>query len=875
LLTIFADAELRETMKTHSKILPNHITNPVAILFYNSVLPMWILDARKQKFIDVNNAALHVFGYNYNQFLSQTPTHIFCTPHNLPAGGTTTNGSYIAYKRKHNGDICKILVEEKPVDWNTQQACLCQITIIDNITPPQPGGDFESSLIDNICDIVVAVDKNQRIILWNKAAEHFYGYMKADVYGFYFDDVIKYEYRSIPVEAAHKILKEQGTCKEESLHKNNQGLKRWLSSTASIIYNNSKQPIGTVTISRDITQTKKTQQRLEENEARFRFLSEHSQDLICLHEPDGTFIYLSPAVYKLAGYTQDELLGKIPADFIHEEDLLKIITNAKLTLKGNTNLKTEYRFRHKNGHYVWFETVANPLVNTQTNRTLKIQTNTREITERKVAEIILSQKEHDYRTLTENLPVIVHRFDSQKRFTYSNKAYEVAFNKKATEIYGKTLEQVQIPCSVIKVFDTLINKVFKTGKTVTETILLPRIDGSNSFFLTTLAAEKKEDNAVVSVICISKDITDIKRAEISLLQKEKELITSNERFSLAAKASNDAIWDWDINSNQLYWGEGFYNLFGYNNGLINNRAQLWQTNIHDEDRSRVVKGLEDFIASGTKKLWVDEYRFKKKDGSYALVNDRGYLIINNQGKPVRMVGAIEDITEKKLLEKKLLRKEINKQKAIAQAVVNTQENERAEIGKELHDNVNQVLSTAKLFLDVAKTNEAERMELMKKSSGYIVAAINEIRNISRSLIPPAIKDLGLCASLKDIAETISSTRALQVELIVGCDVDNLLDEKQQLMLFRIIQEQLTNILKHAQASLVQVTATKENNYIHVEVADNGKGFKLEEIKNKKGTGLSNIISRAQLFNGTAVINAAPGKGCKIKITIPVNNLNHL
>src|SRR3712207_8922469 len=93
-----------------------------------------------------------------------------------------------------------------------------------------------------------------------------------------------------------------------------------------------------------------------------------------------------------------------------------------------------------------------------------------------------------------------------------------------------------------------------------------------------------------------------------------------------------------------------------------------------------------------------------------------------------MVGSIEDVTEKKRLEKKLIKQEIDKQKLVAQAVVDAQEKERGEIGKELHDNVNQILSTAKLFLEVAKTNNKERAKLIKRSADHIHHAINEIRD---------------------------------------------------------------------------------------------------------------------------------------------------
>ncbi|HEY1200035.1 MAG TPA: PAS domain S-box protein, partial [Niastella sp.] len=280
---------------------------------------------------------------------------------------------------------------------------------------------------------------------------------------------------------------------------------------------------------------------------------------------------------------------------------------------------------------------------------------------------------------------------------------------------------------------------------------------------------------------------------------ELKIRLSNERYLLVTKATNDAIWDWDVSTNTLYWGEGIYTLFGFKPGYVDNSNHFWENCIHPEDRDRVVNGLDKFIKDNTSTIWEDEYRFIKPNGEYALVFDRGFLIFDHSGKIARMVGSMQDITDKKELEKKLLKQEVDKQKVIAQAVVNAQEKERAEIGKELHDNVNQILSTAKLYLELAQTDDNSRLELINRSTNNISLAINEIRTISRSLVPPSIGDLGLIDSVQDLVENIKATKRLHVEFYYSGTIDNVLDEKRKLMLFRIIQEQVNNVLKHASA----------------------------------------------------------------------------
>lgn len=355
---------------------------------------------------------------------------------------------------------------------------------------------------------------------------------------------------------------------------------------------------------------------------------------------------------------------------------------------------------------------------------------------------------------------------------------------------------------------------------------------------------------------------------------ELKIRLSNERYLLVTKATNDAIWDWDVSTNTLYWGEGIYTLFGFKPGYVDNSNHFWENCIHPEDRHRVVNGLDKFIKDNTSTIWEDEYRFIKPNGEYALVFDRGFLIFDHSGKIARMVGSMQDITDKKELEKKLLKQEVDKQKVIAQAVVNAQEKERAEIGKELHDNVNQILSTAKLYLELAQTDDNSRLELINRSTNNISLAINEIRTISRSLVPPSIGDLGLIDSVQDLVENIKATKRLHVEFYYSGTIDNILDEKRKLMLFRIIQEQVNNVLKHASAKnlVIELIADSEGHAVDLTISDDGKGFELDKVRSKKGVGLSNIASRAQLFNGSVHIVTALGEGCKLKINVPISNI---
>lgn len=351
-------------------------------------------------------------------------------------------------------------------------------------------------------------------------------------------------------------------------------------------------------------------------------------------------------------------------------------------------------------------------------------------------------------------------------------------------------------------------------------------------------------------------------------QSAEKIRISNERYLLATRAANEAIWDWDPEVKVSFWGEGFNTLFGYPSGFYPGESLNWENKIHPDDKERVISNMNDFVTGRKKGLFSEEYRLLKADGSYAHVIDKGYCLYDKEGKVIRMIGSCEDVTERKMMQEQLLQQEIHKQQQIAQAVVDVQENERAEIGKELHDNINQLLTTAKLFLEVAENDESMRSQMIRRSSDTIMGAINEIRTISRSLMPASIGDLGLISSINDMVQNIAIARQLAVDFRYDKNLDKLVHPKQKLMLFRIIQEQVNNVIKHAHASTLLIAISYHPKRIRLEITDNGIGFDPRMAKLKDGMGLSNIMSRAAIFNAKVQVNTSPGKGCQIIIDLP-------
>jgi two-component system sensor histidine kinase UhpB len=266
--------------------------------------------------------------------------------------------------------------------------------------------------------------------------------------------------------------------------------------------------------------------------------------------------------------------------------------------------------------------------------------------------------------------------------------------------------------------------------------------------------------------------------------------------------------------------------------------------------------------------WQVEYRFKTNNEDYRYVIDRGYVMYDEHNKPYRLIGSMIDITERKMLEEKLARQEIKRQRQITEATILGQEKERTEIGRELHDNINQILTTTKLYLDLAINEPEIRDEILPKCYNNISNTIEELRMLSKTLVPPSLGDIGIVEAINEMINDIERTGRLKIKFQSRGVESPAMDSQLKLMVFRIVQEQINNILKHAEAETATINLNFNTNALNLSIIDNGKGF--DPTQKARGIGLNNIACRAELYNGVMEINSAPGKGCTLTVTIPIN-----
>jgi two-component system sensor histidine kinase UhpB len=226
---------------------------------------------------------------------------------------------------------------------------------------------------------------------------------------------------------------------------------------------------------------------------------------------------------------------------------------------------------------------------------------------------------------------------------------------------------------------------------------------------------------------------------------------------------------------------------------------------------------------------------------------------------------MQDVTEQRILQETLIDAQTRHKDEVAQSVLQAEEAERKKLGEELHDNINQLLGVVKLYIQHALVNPKMREELLKKSANYITQTIEEIRNLSRSLLPPALNEQSLLESLYQLIEDIRHAKDIEFKVEhEGFDEAQVPDNKQ-LVIYRIIQEQLNNALKHSEAKTVVIHLAHYDHRVQLTIHDDGVGFDPEQVK--PGMGLNNIRNRIEVFNGEMEIRSTPGNGCTLAVRL--------
>lgn len=352
-----------------------------------------------------------------------------------------------------------------------------------------------------------------------------------------------------------------------------------------------------------------------------------------------------------------------------------------------------------------------------------------------------------------------------------------------------------------------------------------------------------------SVLVVLNDITEKMRIEQQMRESE-ELYRS-----LFDKSPVPVLVSAQDNLEFLAVNDKAVEVYGYTQEefckltVFDIRTEEYQSYLHDLIKNQPTDNVKSALV-----------RHRKKNGEMITI-ELALDTITYKGRPAYLAIA-NDITQTMALQQQLLDEKLSRQIDITRATINAQEKERNELGRELHDNVNQLLATVKLYLETAMEMPQHNAEFLAKGKKIVNECINEIRKISKSLVPPSLGDLTLREALNELLTPLKLTKKKVVLNLVGLN-ELALSNELKISLFRMVQEQVANILKHSEATLISVSLTHKPLQLELQITDNGKGF--DPLKKGRGIGLANISNRAAVLNGRVSINSAPGQGCKLSV----------
>jgi diguanylate cyclase (GGDEF)-like protein/PAS domain S-box-containing protein len=376
---------------------------------------------------------------------------------------------------------------------------------------------------------------------------------------------------------------------------------------------------------RDISDEVLTKTKLSELAEENRALIENSLDIIALFDHEGRILRINSAVEEITGYKTEELVGRPYFDFISPDYAnLTIMADAYGRERKGKFQDFENAWVHKNGNLVRLSWS----VRFSDDGHLMYATG-RDITERYQAQEELQKSKRRITALLESIGDAFFALDNEWRITYVNEKTAEFLGYMQKDLLGKIAWE-----AVPEFLESSVFPMYKNAMATRQPVIFEGYWEPKQTWAEVRIYPNEEGLAV-----FFQDVTE-RRASQHALQ------TSEERFKLVAKATSDAIWDWDLKTDAIWWNKNLLKLFGFRPDEVEKDSTSWTSRIHPMDKDRITESIHSAISS-QEETWSGEYRFVCKDGSYAYVLDRGYIMRDPQGTAIRMVGCMTDLTDQK------------------------------------------------------------------------------------------------------------------------------------------------------------------------------------------------------------------------------------
>ena len=725
-------------------------------------------------------------------------------------------------------------------------------------------------------------DTNQFIDV-NEAAINHYGYSKKDFLSMNALDIR-------PEADKNKFL---GLTKAKRDILNHVGTWRHIKKDGTIIFAEiNVHPIkyegkkAQLVLSTDVTKRTIAEERVKKSEA----LMAHAQEiahfgswemeLINTKEVLKNPLIWSDEAYRIFGYKPGSI--KVSNALFYKaipvEDIFLINEALRKTIEEDAAYSIEHRIIRPNGEMRWVKEDAELVIDGNTGKLIKIVGTVQDITNRKLAEIALIENEKRYRLVSENPLVGITWVSAMGRFTEVNDTFIRMLGYTNEELIGKYFYELSIPeeqDDSISILKKMVNNEIDSFQVEKRYL---KKNNELIWAEVNITSIKGATGHVNYFIAIIKDITSRKEAEIQLKQ-------SNNRYKLATKATNDAIWDWNLSTNELYWSEGYEKLFGYEYHKESANMSTWTGRIHPDDAGRVINGIQSKIKNSSNDFWHDEYRYLKANGSIAFVYDRGYVVFDEDKKPIRMVGAMRDITKEKYLTEeraKITNDMMGRNKALEQFAYIISHNLRAPVANII--GLGSILQNNIVLSESERDKCVDGLLVSVKKLDEVITDLNYILQVRRE-VNEKKQMVHFADLINDVKNSISTLIEKEnVTFNLNFEVTEMFSIKSYL--YSIFFNIISNSIKYRKAEIepvIQIETRKTNKKIYIIYKDNGLGIDLKVHRDKifglykkfhmhaegKGMGLYMVKTQVEILGGKISIESEVDNGVEFMIEFDI------
>jgi len=573
---------------------------------------------------------------------------------------------------------------------------------------------------------------------------------------------------------------------------------------------------------------------------------------------------LSKRAEEIFGWTLKEFIENEKSGYsqVYEDDRAKVFKIAKQLLSGQVKKNNiQHRNYTRDGSIIWCNWF-NSVLKDKNGKVVSVMSMVQDITAQKKAQRKLKHSESKLKDSQKGLKDLLSF--NQKLIEASSvgiASYD-AISGKCISANPAFVKILGAPHKEILRQNFRVIKSWSTSSLLAEaeyTLLSGKTTHNQKRFTTSFHKDVWIDYTFIKflnknqphLLLMMNDITERKKTEEALSQSEL-------RYRQIVETAQEGIWMVDENNKTNFVNKKLCEIFKYRKEEMIGKDIFYF--MQDDWKEEGFKAME----RRRKGIIEDvEFSFITKTGKPIWVNLSANPVLDIEGKYCGALAMVSDVTEKKLLQQKLLNQQVQQQRNIAKAVVGAQEKERAEIGAELHDNVNQLLAASKLYIGYGLT-QVKCAPFILQGMEYLNTAMCEMRKLSHALVGPSQNEnIGLIRSVDELADSISMVKDIKIRFDHCSFNEEEYEGGLKMVIYRVIQEQMNNILKYSEATEVVIELRKELSDLLLHIIDDGKGFDTTTIRH--GIGLKNISNRAFIYNGTVDILSSPGNGCKMRI----------